>query len=438
MRYRCPISMLLATLAIVAAVSPVQAAIATAAEAARKVPSEEWAGAAISLPSVDQSSSSSDPKVGTPQGSKAAQAEDPKQEAPVEPGSAGAPGGANSAKSTASNSNNSKNITFTPGFRLQVRYIHDRESGKNEFFVARLRLKAKGELFHTVRYYAELKADTLGRSGRNPTVEMENAWLEYSIAPNFAIRGGLYDVPFSRNALTSDSKLLLVDRSLIKDQLTSFGFADNTTGLLGHGRPFKGRFEYSVGIFNNEKFRKIGAPGANQSAHMMPAGRFVYHFLDPAPRGGYADYQSSYVGKGKRLSIGANSAYLKKARDTVNEFNLLGWGTDVFFSTGPFSAEAEYDQLRKELIGGNPDIQMDGWYAQAGYLVWRGVEFAVRHQQLDPNVSVSNNQLRWTSVGSNIYFRKHNVKLQLDYTFRRGPGQVVKTDVLQMQMQVDF
>jgi len=53
-------------------------------------------------------------------------------------------------------------------------------------------------------------------------------------------------------------------------------------------------------------------------------------------------------------------------------------------------------------------------------------------------VSVANNQLRWTSVGSNIYFRKHNVKLQLDYTFRRGPGQIVKTDVLQMQMQVDF
>jgi len=360
----------------------------------------------------------------------------------MQPGSNGAGGATNSAKPTASfpPSYESKAITFTPGFRLQVRYIHDTKSGKNEFFVARLRLKAKGELFHTVRYYTEYKFDTLGRSGKDPTVGFENAWLEYSIARNFAIRGGLYDVPFSRNALTSDSKLLFVDRSLIKDQLTSFGFADNTIGLLGHGRPFKGRVEYSVGIFNNEKFRKfrkIGAPGVNKSAHLMPAGRFVYHFLDPAPPGGYGDYQSSYVGKGKRLSIGANSAYLRKARDTVNEFNLLGWGTDVFFSNGPFSAEAEYDQLRKKLIG-NPDTQMDGWYAQAGYLVRGRVEFAARHQQLDPNVSVSNNQLRWTSLGSNIYFRKHNVKLQLDYTFRRGPGQIVKTNALQIQMQVDY
>lgn len=358
----------------------------------------------------------------------------------MQPGSTGAGGTTNSARPTASfpPSYESKVITFTPGFRLQLRYIHDTASGKDEFFVARVRLKAKGKLFNTVRYFVEYRFDTLGRSGRDPTVGFENAWLEYSIAPNFAIRGGQYDVPFSRNALTSDSKLLLVDRSLIKDQLTRFGFADNTVGLLAHGRPSKGRIEYSVGIFNNEKFRKFFAPGVNESAHLMPAGRFVYHFPDPAPRGGYADYQSSYLGKGKRLSIGANSAYLRKARDKVNEFNLLGWGTDVFFSTGSFSAEAEYDQLRKQLIGGNPDIQMDGWYAQAGYLVRRRVEFAVRHQQLDRNVSVSNNQLRWTSVGSNIYFRKHHVKLQLDYTFRRGPGQIVKTNVLQSQLQVDY
>jgi len=464
---------LLAVSAIWVAVFPAQAA-KMAAYATREMPSKQWVAAVI--PWVAQSPSSSDAKVGDLQGSKAspvvepkqeaaAQAEtngaevvatpdpkagdpqhskarpgpDPKPEAVKAAGSNGAVGAVNSAKPTAwvPPSYESKAITFTPGFRVQLRYIHDTASGKDEIFVARVRLKAKGELYHTVKYYVEYKFDTLGRSGRDPTIGFENAWLEYSLVRNLALRGGQYDVPFSRNALTSDSKLLFIDRSLIKDQLTSFGFADNTVGLLGHGRPLKGRFEYSAGIFNNEKFRKFRPPGAGRSDYLMPAGRLVYHFLDRAPQGGYADYQSSYLGKGKRLSIGANSAYLRKAHDTVNEFNLVGWGTDVFFSKGPFSAEAEYDQLRKNLIG-NPDIHMDGWYAQAGYLVKGRVEFAARHQQLDPNASVSNNQLRWTTVGSNIYFLKHNVKLQLDYTFRRGPGQTVKTNVLQMQMQVDY
>jgi len=413
-----------------------------AAAATEVAPSEEELRAAVALSSADadQSSSSSEVKRTEPQGVHVAKGAEANPEAPPPPKPAPAAATAKSpAKPPFTYSNNSKDVTFTPGVRLQVRYIHDTTSNNDEFFVARLRLKAKGELFHTVRYYAELKADTLGRSGKNPTIEMENAWVEYSVTPYLALRGGLYDVPFSRNALTSDSKLLLVDRSLIKDQLTSFGFADNTTGLLGHGRPFKGHFEYSVGLFNNEKFRAIGAPGANHSTSMMPAGRFVYHFLEPAPRGGYADYQSSYVGKGNRLSIGANTAYLRKARDTAgSQFHLLGWGTDLFFSTGPFSFEAEYDQLRKQLIGGSPEVQMDGWYAQAGYLFWRRFEFAVRHQELDPNVAIPANRLRWTSLGSNIYFRKHNVKLQLDYTFRRGLGQPVKTDVLQIQMQVDY
>ena len=433
MHCRCAMSILLASLAILAAVSSAQVGNA-AVDTRKDSVTEEWTGVVFTPVSVDQSPPS-DAKVGNPNGSKAAQAEDPKQETPVEPGSAGAQGAGNSANSTVSNS---KKITFTPGLRLQVRYTHDNENGKHSFFIPRLRLKAKGELFHIVRYFAEFKFDNLGQPRKDPKAEPENAWLEYTVTPHLAFRAGLYDVPFSRNALTSDSKLLLVDRSLIKDQLTSFGFADNTTGLLGHGRPFKGRFEYSLGVFNNEKFRRIGAPGANRSDFMMPAGRIVYHFLDPAPRRGYADYQSSYLGKGKRLSVGANSAYLRKARDTVNEFNLFALGTDVFFSAGPFTAEAEYDRLKKALFGGNPDIQMDGWYVQAGYLVWRRVEFAARHQQLDPNVFVPNNSLRWTSVGSNIYFRKHNVKLQLDYTFRRGPGQIVKTDVLQIQVQVDY
>jgi phosphate-selective porin len=382
---------------------------------------------------------SSDSKDRDSHGSNGAVVTEPKQDRAAQ-GTSNGPGSAvNSAKPATPfpPSYESRIITFTPGFRLQVRYIHDSASGRDEIFIARLRLKAKGQLFHKVRYYTEYKFDTLARKGRDHVNGFENAWLDYSLARDFAIRGGLYDVPFSRNALTSDSKLLFIDRSLIKDQLTIFGLADNTVGLLGHGRPFKGRFEYSGGIFNNERFRKFRAPGANKSAQLMPAGRIVYHFFAPAPGGGYADYQSSYLGKGKRLSVGTNAAYLGKARDSTSEFNLFAWGTDLFFSNGPFSAEAEYDQLKKKLIG-NPDIQSDGWYAQAGYLVKGRVEFAARHQQLDPNVSVANNRLKWTSIGSNIYFRNHNVKLQLDYTFRRGPGQTVNTNVLQAQMQFDY
>ena len=61
--------------------------------------------------------------------------------------------------------------------------------------------------------------------------------MNFNVAKNVNLRAGLYDFVFSRDALTSDSKLLLMDRSLIKDALTVLGFADNTVGVLVHGRP---------------------------------------------------------------------------------------------------------------------------------------------------------------------------------------------------------
>jgi len=400
---RGAMSVLCLTVALFVAVSPVQAV--SAADATHGVVCEEW---------IEVAQDGSEHEV-------------PARSRPTP--ARGAPNGSIA---------DSKAATFQPGFRLQTRYAYDGAKGKHDLFIPRLRLKAKGQLFHVFRYYVEFRVDNVAQSGKDPKAQLENTWIEYSVTPDLALRAGLFDVPFSRNALTSDSKLLLMDRSLIKDALTSLGLADNTIGLLSYGRPFGGRFEYSAGIFNNEKFRKIGAPAANRSGYLMPAGRVAFHFLDRAPSGGYADYQSSYVGRGKKLSVGANSVYLSKARDHSNEFNVFAWGTDVFFSAGPFTLEAEYDCLRKHFLNANPNIRTDGWYVQTGYLVWRRLEFTARHQQLDPNAFVAGNGLRWTSVGLNIYIRGHNLKAQLDYTFRRGPGQPARTGVLQMQMQADY
>ena len=95
------------------------------------------------------------------------------------------------------------------------------------------------------------------------------------------------------------------------------------------------------------------------------------------------------------------------------------------------------------MTGGNPNIQGDGWYVQTGYLLpgylfRRRAEFTARHQEVDPDVRILGNGTRWTSLGLNIYMQDHRLKMQMDYTLRRGPGSAIKTDVLQIQMQGDF
>jgi phosphate-selective porin O/P len=332
----------------------------------------------------------------------------------------------------------SRIITVLPGFRLQVRYAYDNRDGNNDFFIARTRLKAKGKVFGMADYYGEIKVDNVGRFGRTASAQVENAWLAFPLRPDFAVRIGLYDAVFSRNALTSDSKLLLMDRSLIKDELTTIGLADNTVGVLVHGRPLGGHAEYSAGVFDNLAFDEAGTPTARQADGVMMMGRFVWHLLDPAPHGGYADYQSSYLGQGRRLSIGLNAGYLPDARQG-DEFDIKAWGADLFFNRNALTIEGEFDEYVEQKRA-KLNIDGTGWYLQSGYLLHPTFELAARYQELDIDDvgGLFANSHRWTSVGVNVYMRGHSLKMQTDYTFKREQLNPIRNDGLQMQLQFDF
>jgi hypothetical protein len=333
-------------------------------------------------------------------------------------------------------------ITFTPGLRIQPRYEYNAVDQNNDFFIARLRLKGKGKVFDLASYYFEVKIDNAGRFNREPNAQVENAWLNFPLYKYLDLRVGFYDMVFSRNALTSDSKLLLMDRSLIKDALTVLGVADNTVGLLVHGRPINGHLSYGFGVFDNIAFEVLGKDStvlSRKSDGAMTTGRLVYDFLDPAPAGGYGDYQGSFIGKGQRLSLGANASYLTKVNLGEDIYDLFAWGVDVFFNSGALTIEAEYDLYKEETKnGGSPDIQGNGYYIQGGYLFLSLLEPAVRYQELDPNTNTSNDKLQWITLGLNIYLKGHNLKIQTDYTFKKEQGTGIDNNVFQIQLQLDF
>ena len=346
---------------------------------------------------------------------------------------------------TALNPDGKGNITFTPGLRIQTRYDreHDDNGNKNnDFFIRRLRLKGGGKVFDLAKYYFEVKIDNTGKFNRTPQAQVENAWLDFKIKEALIIRAGLFDMVFSRNALTSDSKLLLMDRSLIKGALTVLGIADNTVGVLVHGRPMGGRFSYGFGGFDNLGFEVLGqdtAVLARKSDGTMLTGRVGYNFFDPSSPGGYGDYRSSYNGQGKRLTISGNAAYLSKAEIGPSEFALYAYGIDLFFNTGGLVIEAEYDGYIEDVtndLGAN--IDGHGYYVQAGYLVFPKIELAVRYQELEPDNNVELDKLMWTSLGINYYIKGHNLKIQGEYIFKDEEGETIDNDLFQVQLQFDF
>ena len=333
------------------------------------------------------------------------------------------------------------NITFKPGMRVQVRYNYDNTDNNNDFYIARTRIKGGGDAFGIASYYTEVKIDNVGRFNSRPNAQVENAWINFPITPEFAIRAGLYDMVFSRNALTSDSKLLLMDRSLIKDALTVLGLADNTVGVLAHGRPMAGHLTYGFGIFDNLGFETAGGGGTltRKADGAMTTGRLAYDFLDPAPLGGYGDYLGTYIGSGQRLSLGANAAYLSKVQIGDGEYNLYAWGADLFFNKGPATIGAEYARYNEDTKNdASPSIKGEGWYAQAGYLVTKTIELAAQYQEFDPLATSDIDKLKWTSVGFNYYLRGHNFKIQADYTFKNEQGTKVDNDLFKVQLQLDY
>jgi hypothetical protein len=240
--------------------------------------------------------------------------------------------------------------------------------------------------------------------------------------------------------MTSDSKLLFMDRSLIKDELTRYGFADNTVGLMLHGRPYCGRYEWYVGVFDNLDFERFSNDPDRESDQLMPAGRFVVNFLDPAdPPQGYADYKASYLGKGQRLALGINAVALNEAIQLDENSDIYAWGVDLFFNKGRWVAQAEYDWLAQDFFdGADDDIQGEGWYVQTGYMLTNCWELAGRYQVLDPDTNTSGDILRWTSIGLNYYIWDHNFKIQTEYTFREEQEDGERDNVVQCQLQLDY
>ena len=245
-------------------------------------------------------------------------------------------------------------LTFTPGLRIQPRYDFEGNNNNNDFFIRRFRLKGSGSAYGVAKYGVELKIDSTSRFEASPSASVENAWLDFPVVTDLAyLRAGLYDIPFSLNALTSDSKLLLMDRTLIKEALTGIGFADNTVGVMLHGRPDDGRWEYAMGIFDNVFFEKVGTAGTRETDELQPAGRIGFALLDPFPApDGYADYKGSYLGQGQRLNLGFNAVRLGEAVDAAVEFDhLAALGTDLFFNSGPYVFQSEFDWFVEDIVG---------------------------------------------------------------------------------------
>ena len=343
-------------------------------------------------------------------------------------------------------------VSLEFGMRLQPRAEYARyplgntTDGQRDFMIRRARLKANGKM-QGVSFGFEWKIDNTDFT--NPatgalssgSAAVENAWLQYPMSKTLSARAGLYDQPFSRDRLTSDSRQLAVDRSIVSDVLAAAGLADNVVGLQLMGNMKGGHTQYAVGIFDN-----VSIPGRLQDLPMV-VGRLDLNF------GSTKDvFQDCHFGADKWYSIGVNGSYHSSLENTAgtaddgsNQAVGIDGMMDVPLGKGRVFVRGEVNAVRRDQPGNTFEDNVTMRMIGAGFLAFKErLQPFIRFDQVRGDVALINSSVPYiggvdrdiTYVGANLYQKGHSLKIQGDVRFQSGTGDSV--DGARLQAQIDF
>jgi len=329
-------------------------------------------------------------------------------------------------------------FTLELGMRIQARMEYSRVAatgGGTEWLrdnmIRRARLKANGKV-QGCTYGFEWKIDGTDQNGSTPTAAVENAWIQYPLGKGISAKAGLYDAPFSRDLLTSDSKQLAVDRGAVSAVPSALGLVDNVVGLNFIGTMKEGHVQYAAGLFDN---RVITAK--RQDVPML-AGRVDLNF------GATKDiYQDAHFGNEKWYCLGLNGSVQSSidgavAQDSITtEAAGVDGMLDIPAGRGRLMLRGEMNAMHIESTGGTGDKNSTVRMIGAGYLMMKErVQPFVRFDQIRGDTPIAGTNRDITYAGANFYQKGHGLKIQGDLLFVSGNGESV--DGGRLQAQIDF
>ena len=316
--------------------------------------------------------------------------------------------------------------------RMELKPVSGSDGGtdwQRDFLVRRLRLKAYGRMI-TAKYGFEVKIDGTDQIGSNPTAQVENAWIQYHLVGALDVRAGLYDQPFSRERLTSDSRQLVVDRTEVSSVPEAAGLADNAVGFHFLGKGGGGHAEYAVGLFDNVKI-----PGTFQNFPMV-VGR-----LDLNLGSTKSVFQDTHFENESWCSVGVNGSYQGSIEDTSGADDgltaTMGIDGMIDIPAGPgrLFLRAEANAVKTQRPGAEK-IDTAVWMAGVGYLIAGRFQPAVVFDQVRLDDAVGGGVSNITYLGVNFYQKSHSLKVQGDVRLASGTGESV--DGGRIQAQLDF
>lgn len=324
---------------------------------------------------------------------------------------------------------------FQPGLLLQGWFLFDRcpscagptPSSVSTFRVRRAEIHMKGEIVPGVANYAVMIDPAKVLELQNVTVPVTNAPMPNTPPEQVTVRQpvsaisvlqdvfitfpteyadvslGQFKIPVSWEGYNSSSKLILPERSLVSRQ-----FGDKRDLGLRIAKTFP-YFGYSAGVFNGGGLNNLDTNNQKDFGLRLEA--------YPIPSITVAGVIYSSVGQRNRA--GTKDRYEGDLR--FDQYGVL--------------VQAEYIYANDVATDYGPSFNSQGFYAALGYTFFDALQPIVRLGYIDPNTGRDSDQMWEYNVGLNYYIRKHESKLQLNYS--RFP-QARNEDELILAAQVAF
>lgn len=277
-------------------------------------------------------------------------------------------------------------------------------------------IQEKPETWHVRRVRVGLKVDTPAgfkmKIQLDPTLStaLLDLKLSLTLAPEAVFHLGQFKIPFSRESLTSSSRLELINLSRPVGLLVPG--RDNKAKGRDIGLAFQGKmssFEYQVGLFNG-----AGINCKDDNSQKDLAARLVWH---PAKNTGlgYSYYRGT-------PNLGTDVAAEKKIRNDV----------EFWWQTERFLVQAEW------LWGTMGEVKSSGAYLLGSYdLIPEKIRLLTRWEKVDLDKSRQADDFQVITFGLTWFFPGKS-KLQINYEIHREEEVEVKNNAFLVQLQVGF
>ncbi len=328
--------------------------------------------------------------------------------------------------------------------QAQVRYIAnfanngDLASGDIDedlggFQIRRTKLKLGGHAWDPAMFWKLTLASTRDHN----EVYLEELLIGYKVNDKLKIAAGRTKAPFMREELTSSSKQLTVERSLVNEAFTA-GFVEGVVAMYQPHENVKLAFALTDGIGSGEETVGAGGAGADWNAADVDVALTARADVKLAGEWKQMKDTSAWAGEDMALFLGAAVHYQK----TETGLNAANMADDLFAWTIDGSLEINGLGIYAAVVGlhtnapensgaapnfvfasGNPeDLNFYGFVVQAGYMVIPDkLEPFIRYEMLSIDNQVFTGSPAQTednpsllTVGLNYYIKKHNVKFTVD------------------------